>query len=214
MKAKYTSIISVLILLVGCGSPDRPVNLTIAKQQVEQYYESGSYENDLRDIVDSAINHFSKISVSDKSLVIFDVDDTVLSDYADAKAISFGYIPKLSHEWVLRADAPAVLEVKRLYDYLIEHKLHIIFMTGRKFDEHDATTKNLKLRGFTHFDKLIVRERHELKLTARAYKSGRRKQLTQEGYTIVGCIGDQKSDLEGGYAGYQVKLPNYKYLIQ
>jgi len=40
------------------------------------------------------------------------------------------------------------------------------------------------------------------------------KKLSEEGYRIIGCIGDQKSDLEGGYSGHKVKIPNYIYVIE
>ena len=199
-------------MLSGCAYR-YPLNLTIAKERVEDYYECGQYDKDLEKIINQAINHFKKIYPQKNNAVIFDVDDTVLSDYCDAKSISFGYIPKLSHEWVLRADAPAIPQTKKLYDYLVNRGFHIIFLTGRKSDEYDATIKNLKKQGFTHFDKLIVRDPHEKSITAFAYKMARRKLLIKDGYKIVGNVGDQESDFRGGNNGYTVKLPNYRYFI-
>ena len=201
------------ILFGGCGCK-QPLNLTIAKERVEWYYECGQYDRDLDKIVNDALSHFKRISTANKATVIFDIDDTVLSDYADAKSISFGYIPKLSHEWVLRADAPAIPQTKRLYDYLIDRGFTIVFLTGRKHNEHDASAKNLKTQGFTQFDRLIVRQEDEESLTAKQYKTKHRKKLSAEGYRIVGSIGDQWSDLEGELTGYVVKLPNVRYLIR
>jgi acid phosphatase len=209
---KFTWVISLIILLSGCG-PEVPINLTVAKYRVENYYESGLYQEDLSEIVGCALKHFEKVPVTGNETVIFDVDDTVLSNYADSKSISFGYVPKMSHEWVLQADAPAIIETKNLYDYLVKKGFKIVFITGRKYNEHEPTVKNLKAQGFMTFDKLIVRQKHEIGMTAEKYKSGRRKQLTEEGYKIVGCIGDQESDLRGGYSGHQVKVPNYMYMI-
>ncbi len=211
--ARYLILTLFITLFNGCGYTP-PVNLTVAKKQVEIYYEAGRYDADLKRIVDNSINYFKKITPGEKSVVIFDVDDTVLTDYKEAKAMSFGYIPKLSHEWIIKANAPEIKEVKRLYDYLVKRGFRIIFMTGRKFNEHEATIENLKKRGFNTFDKLIVRQEHELKLIAVEYKSFRRKELSKEGYEIVGTIGDQFSDLEGGFSGYKIKLPNYKYMIE
>jgi len=201
-----------LMLCNGCGR-QRLINLTIAKDRVERYHECGQYDKDLNKIVDRAIRHFRNVSTYNNSTVIFDIDDTVLSDYADEKSISFGYIPKLSHEWILSADAPAIPQTKRLYDYLINRGFCIIFLTGRKYNEYDATIKNLNDQGFNRFDKLIVRQQDETKLTALEYKTARRKKLSQQGYKIVGNIGDQWSDLKGGYSGYIEKLPNFRYMI-
>ena len=215
LNRTYMSIISLCLFIIisgGCGCK-QPLNLTIAKERVEKYYECGQYDSDLDRIVSRAINHFKKVSTHKKATIIFDIDDTVLSDYADAKSISFGYVPKLSHEWVLRADAPAIPQTKRLYDYLIKQGFIIIFLTGRKHNEYDATEKNLKSQGFIQFDKLIVRQKDEELLTATEFKTIHRKKLNQDGYRIVGCIGDQWSDLSGGYTGHTIKLPNVRYFI-
>ena len=45
------------------------------------------------------------------------------------------------------------------------------------------------------------------------YKSGTRKHISSQGYTIVADFGDQYSDLLGGDAGHQVKIPNPMYYI-
>jgi HAD superfamily, subfamily IIIB (Acid phosphatase) len=45
------------------------------------------------------------------------------------------------------------------------------------------------------------------------YKSGTRKYVSSLGYAIVADFGDQYSDLLGGDAGHQVKLPNPMYYI-
>lgn len=214
-KRKRCAIILLCILLVICNSCGyrQPLNLTIAKERVEQYYECGQYDRDLDIAINDAIRHFKKVSAHKNATVIFDIDDTMLSDYADAKSISFGYVPKLSHEWVLRADAPVIQQTKRLYDYLACRGFKIIFLTGRKHDEYDATMKNLKAQGVKQFDKLIVRQRDEEGLTAKYFKTKHRRDLTRMGYRIVGCVGDQWSDLMGEYKGYAVKLPNVRYFI-
>jgi HAD superfamily, subfamily IIIB (Acid phosphatase) len=45
------------------------------------------------------------------------------------------------------------------------------------------------------------------------YKSGTRRHISSEGYKIVADFGDQYSDLLGGNAGHQVKIPNPMYYI-
>ena len=219
MKTNYLKskikVLSMLLLLCVASSciREHPVNLTVAKDRVALYHEQGHYNRDMKNIISDTLHHFKHASPRKNATVIFDIDETVLSGYADEKSISFGYIPKLSHEWILSADAPAIKETKRLYNYLVAHGFKIIFITGRKHNEYDATIKNLKHEGFTTFEKLIVRQPKEIQLTARDYKSTHRKKLSQEGYRIIGNIGDQDSDLTGGNSGYAVKLPNYRYLI-
>ena len=46
------------------------------------------------------------------------------------------------------------------------------------------------------------------------YKTSMRKKITRMGYEIVLNIGDQKSDLDGGYADKTYRLPNPFYNIK
>jgi hypothetical protein len=45
------------------------------------------------------------------------------------------------------------------------------------------------------------------------YKTGERGKIAAQGYAIIGNIGDQHSDLAGGYAERAWKLPNPFYFI-
>lgn len=50
--------------------------------------------------------------------------------------------------------------------------------------------------------------------SAMRYKSDVRKQLEDEGYRILGNVGDQWSDLQGDYLGNRTfKLPNPMYFV-
>lgn len=212
LNIKLLSILLSLIILTSC-SRRHPLNLTVAKNRVEHYYEAGHYCRDLNRIIDGSIMHFKHVKPKDNSVVIFDIDETILSGYEDEKSIAFGFIPKLYHKWIMEADAPTIKPVKRFYEYLIDRGFKIIFLTGRQHNEYHATVKNLKDQGFTKYEKLIVRSRAEEKLTAQKYKTAQRKKLVEYGYKIVGNIGDQWSDLKGGYSGYKIKIPNYRYSI-
>ena len=208
---RYCSAIVLISLLAGCSQA--PTNLSDSKKIIERYYDSGKFDAELDGVIDLAKKYFNRIQPNEHSAVIFDIDDTVLSNYHDMKSIDFGYIPKLSHDWILQADAPVIPQSKELYDQLVAQGFHIIFLTGRQADEYEASLKNLQLRGFNQFDRVIVRGPEEKKLSAKDYKTAHRKALTEQGYTIEGSVGDQWSDLEGGYTGHVVKLPNYTYKI-
>jgi hypothetical protein len=49
--------------------------------------------------------------------------------------------------------------------------------------------------------------------TTTEYKSGTRTYISSLGYSIVADLGDQYSDLIGGDAGHQVKIPDPMYYI-
>ena len=45
------------------------------------------------------------------------------------------------------------------------------------------------------------------------FKMPERKKISELGYTIILCMGDQQSDLSGGYCEKTVKLPNPVYFL-
>lgn len=218
MNSKIVSFIKagiffiLIVSLQSCSSV--PINLGIAKERLIEYYESGQFDKDAAEVVNHAISELNKLQANDKSVVVFDIDETALSNYEIDKELDFGYVPDLWDKWINEAKAPAIKEVKRLYDYLITRNIKVVFITGRKNYQYDATYTNLLFAGYKNFDTLIVRNKNEYNLTAQQYKSTKREELTAKGYRIIGDVGDQYSDLNGPDHGIQVKIPNYQYLIK
>ena len=204
--------ICVVILLAGCSSA--PLNLEIAKDHVMSYYDSGKYDAELDNVVKHAESEFNNIQPGDSTVVIFDVDETILSSYDFEKDLDFGYVMPLWNKYILEAKEPAIKQTKSLYDFLVKKGFKIIFLTGRKNDQYNATYENLINNGLTKFDTLIVRQPPEYDFTALKYKSLQRTELANRGYKIAGTVGDQFSDLDGPYHGIQIKIPNYMYIIK
>lgn len=213
---KIFSVIILSFLFTNCTSTDptlQIMNLDAAKKLVQNYYESGEFEKESEIIINDAINVIDKINRKDKSVVVFDVDETALSNYAFTKEIGFGFIPKLWDEWQLKGIAEVMPQTKRFYDYLVSKNINVVFLTGRPKNVLAATHRNLIEKGFVKFDTLIVRKSNENKMLATEFKSQKRNELVKNGYDIIACIGDQWSDLTGGNTGYKIKLPNYLYLL-
>jgi acid phosphatase len=211
----YLAMFLWALLSHGEGLATEPLNLTTAKEKVIEYYKSGDYSKDANRAVDYALWHFSchERDPQKKEIIIFDIDDTALSAYDHIQSINFGYIPKIWDGWMLQADLPAIKPVKRLYDQLITCGYRIVFISGRSHTQYDVTVKNLHEQGYTKFDKLILRSPEEKKLSAQAFKFGARQRLRAEGYTIIGSIGDQYSDICCEDMGFTVKIPNPMYIL-
>lgn len=205
-------ILGILFTLESCAATIP--NISDVKNEVINYYHSGKYEIELNNVIDNAIAKFDKVPVTDSSLVVFDIDETALSNYSFDESIDFGFVPDLWNKWVDSAKAPAVPGVKRFYDFLIKKGFRVAFVTGRGEAFYAPTYKNLLSAGYAKFDTLIVRTKSEKNLTALEYKSKKRVELTKKGYSISGDIGDQYSDLEGPDHGIQIKIPNYTYTIK
>lgn len=206
-------IFLVLIFLLSSCCRNELTNLTTAKELVQRYYEGGQFDKELNEIIADAKKQFDKVEVKSNSTVIFDVDDTVLLNYEASKKMGFGYVKSIVDEWVSSAKVPAIPQVKNLYNYLVQRGFKIIFLSGRFYNEYDYTFQNLVNQGFTVFDSLIVRNPDEQKLPTAEFKSNIRKVLTEKGFNIIGNVGDQWTDLNGGNSGVQVKIPNYLYEI-
>ena len=204
---------SLTLFLFSCAT-EKPLNLSVAREKVKEYYESGEYDEELNAVIQEAKKEFSTIEINNNSVVIFDVDETALDNYGLAEKMGFGYIYETNKIWNAEAKTPPIPQVKELYDFLLSKGVKIIFLTGRNFPEYNVTYTNLKNAGYTMFDTLITQIGDEKKNKAKDFKSNKRIWLTEQGYEIIGTVGDQWSDLEGEHHGIQVKIPNYLYLIE
>jgi acid phosphatase len=209
---------NILLLLIattfiGCSS-NQIVNLRTAKDIVKDYYESGGYDKELNEVITDAKMKFSDVEFKQNSVVIFDIDETALNNYGLAKQMDFGYVYDLNKKWNEELKAPAIPQVQELYNYLLNRGSKIIFLTGRNYSEYDVTYKNLIQAGYTKFDTLITQREDEQNLKSQEFKSKKRTELVNQGYEIVGTVGDQWTDLNGPYSGIQIKIPNYLYEIK
>lgn len=214
MKYYFKFFLLILTLNFLSCSSNQLVNLRTAKDTVKDYYESGKYDEEMNDVINEAKNKFSQVDINKNSVVIFDVDETSLNNYGLAKLMDFGYVYDLNKKWNEELKAPAIKQTKDLFYYLLNKGAKVIFLTGRNYTEYEVTYKNLLQAGYTGFDTLITQRSDEQDLKSLEFKSKKRTELTNEGYEIIGTVGDQWTDLNGPYSGIEVKLPNYLYEIK
>jgi len=210
----YLLLILFLIISINLIADDKYlVNLGILKKKIKEYYNSGEYDNEMKKIIDDAINNLNNLKLPKNPAFVFDIDETSLSNMEYELKYDFGYSKDTWDNWVNEGKAIAIREVKRFYDTLVSRNIAIIFITGRNLSQFDITKKNLISEGYFKFDTLICRNNQELHLKAIEYKSNKRRNLSEK-YTIIGSIGDQWSDLDGGWTILKIKLPNYMYYIE
>ncbi len=213
---RFTSFIILLLLLSGCAGTQSALNIYTAKQSVIAFHEDGSYEREMAETVEQAKAYIDQRTKTEgsKLAIIFDVDETLLSNYGYLhKQADFGYIPDLWGRWVSVADAPALLPVCELFNYATEKNVTPFIITGRSEVHREVTVKNLEKAGCGKFKKLYMKNRQSPATTAE-YKSQIRRQISESGYLIIVNIGDQLSDLSGGYSEKIFKLPNRMYFIK
>ena len=108
---------------------------------------------------------------------------------------------------------PVIATTLQIFNYAKANQVAVFFLTGRHESEREITAENLKAVGYDNWDGLILRDGEYTKAPAADYKTAMRKKLESEGYDIVLNMGDQNSDLVGGYAEKTFKLPNPYYFI-
>jgi predicted secreted acid phosphatase len=156
--------------------------------------------------------------------VVFDIDDTLLNTYDYTLAEQFGYTPASNLVWVDDAAFPAVFYMPQLVSFAARHGFSVFYITGRPQSQTAATIKDLTSAGYAApaAGHLFLKPSAPPSYlhcaaaptcTTTEYKSGTRKYISSLGYTITADFGDQYSDLLGGDAGHQVKLPNPMYYI-
>jgi phosphoglycolate phosphatase-like HAD superfamily hydrolase len=217
-KARAGAGVIGVLALAGCASaPDsrEPRNLQLAKEEVRAYVAGGGYARDVAAVAAEARTWLERRVTRGGSrlAVVFDVDETLLSNLPSMEMLDFGYIPAEWNRWVEQAKAPALEPVRALFRRARELGVETLVITGRRETERDATARNLAAVGCGDFAVLVCRPDSD-RGGAADFKAATRARLAAEGRVIVANIGDQESDLTGGHAERAFKLPGPFYLIR
>jgi acid phosphatase len=216
-----TVLISVLLvsfvamsLFLSARKSHEPRNLALCKREVRAYVTSKQYMEDILAVTSEAEKYIAEhINTSERNAIILDVDETSLSNLKYELQMDFGYTSSTWAEWKWKSQATPILPTLQLYRWVQAKKLALFFITGTTEDLRESMKANLLNAGYTSWDSLYMRpvNNHE---RASVYKPEVRKEITERGYYILASIGDQESDLTGGYVEKTFKLPNPMYLVK
>ncbi|EMS60884.1 Acid phosphatase 1 [Triticum urartu] len=169
----------------------------------------GHYHRDSKLVIDQAISYIDSIKLSGngKEVLVFDIDETTLSNLPYYATQGFGF-----QEYARQASAPALPETKRLYNKLLSVGIKLVILTGRREVQRTATVTNLRRQGFSGWMTVLLKPA-DFKGSTVTFKSSERQKLLDAGYIIVGNIGDQWSDILGTPEGARTfKLPDPIYV--
>lgn len=197
-----------------------PPNLSLLKNEVKIYHDRGQYERDIECVIKKAKYYIlreasinQKLIHPKKLAIVLDIDETSLSNYNKMVQRDFVGDSKKIHQDIMEANAPAINPMLNLYRHVEKQGVKIFFVTGRPKSEEKATYTNLIRAGYSHWAGLYLRPNQYNNSSIIPFKSSIRKLITEQGYTIVASIGDQFSDLRGGYRQKGFKLPNPFYYL-
>jgi acid phosphatase len=148
-----------------------------------------------------------------KPALVLDIDETSLDNYPCLDA--GGGIPYEGGPFarcVLAYDAPAIRSVRSLFRRARALGVRVFFITGRPQSLRDGTMRNLRSAGFTGAYELVLQPNDYARESLVPYKRGARRKIQRRGFRILANVGDQRSDLRGGYSERTYKLPNPIYV--
>ncbi len=193
----------------GAKEPKAPAT----PAQIRAYNDSGEWKSDTtkqvaraKAFVKSWLKSHKKPRPK-KPAIVLDIDDTSLSLYKCAEARDF----EDASLCAVQDDLPAIKQVRSLYKYARAQKVAVFFITGRPEPLRALSAKNLKAAGYTGKLDLTLKPTSNHDDSLVPYKSGARKKIERRGYRILANLGDQRSDLKGGYSLKTYKLPNPMY---
>lgn len=188
---------------------------------IVEYYDSGTARDDQRAVIKAArtwiydwvVDHCGGKPQSCDATVVFDIDETLLSNYEYYKETGFTFDQNGWNAFTESCQNSAIGPSRTLYRQLIRDGFAVVLITGRSDTERKATADCLRKRGMTDWHELILRTQAEASLSADDYKSQKRAALKREGHRIVASIGDQVSDMSRGHLKRGFLLPNLMYFI-
>ena len=166
----------------------------------------------------------------EKPAIVLDTDDTTLETYdMEVADMHFVFDPTEQDVWVQDQRFPATPSMVGFVAAAQKVGFTVFGLTGRNDDQKAATLANLAKVGYSGFtdDHFFTKWTGKgasqqpsyvtcatAKCTTVEYKALTRKHIEQDlGYDIALNVGDQWSDLQGGFADATLKLPNPTYYL-
>jgi predicted secreted acid phosphatase len=215
MKTGLLVITALLALAAPAFAGTVPTSKSAA--EIRDYYSSGDWNKAVAKQAKKAKAYLVKRThgkhKAKKPGLVLDIDETSLNNYPclDTTTDGLPFNAGVYAGCVAKADAPAIKPVLALFKKAKALKVKVFFITGRPEGFKDLTLKNLRAAGFTGKYELVLQPPDYTQDSKVPYKRGARKQIQRRGFHILANVGDQRSDLKGGYSERTYKLPNPIY---
>lgn len=186
------AVVSALALSLAAALPARAADSTVTESQ---------WLSDVAAVTGPAQSYIDGRAAANTSgarqAIVLDIDNTSLE----------------SHFEGVGAGTPATPPVLALAQDAHAKGISVFFISARSNLFDSVTTSNLTKVGYP-LDGLYARTVAQLLTESVAdFKTSQRKAIEANGYDIVANIGNNTTDLSGGYADATYKLPDYDGLL-
>ena len=228
-------ILTIALVMMGCTAVRTPRPAAVAEpavpalydtqRRITEYIDSGRYMSDFEQVVAEAAAWLEeRAPQAERPAIVLDIDETSLSNWQAyrvngwARILGGGcdlqYGPCGIRLWQGMGQSVALAPTRRLVDRARTLGVAVFFVTGRPPELRAGTERNLREQGYA-WDGVVLLPTGKGQRFASAvdFKAPERRRIAEQGYTILLSMGDQQSDLDGGYAERTFKLPNPVYFL-
>jgi predicted secreted acid phosphatase len=195
-----------------------------AQRAVEKYVDSGEFDRDRAIVVTAARRWLDKrVKTASKPAIVVDIDETALDNSEESRINRWVNVangpcdlekgPCGHRAWQALARSKAIASTLALVKHARELGVAVFFISGRPERLREATERNLREQGY-EWTKVILEPNDTRFPSAADFKAPERRKITEAGYSILLNLGDQESDLTGGFAERTFKLPNPIYFVK
>jgi len=213
------------VLLVAGGAPTAAAQAPTHPAQpaeIRQYRDSGGWERNVSNVARKAKARLKARTGSRRAprrpALVLDIDDTSIDLYPCLEAQDFGAadgdfadFPGLYAGCVLRTKNPAIRPIRSLFRRARALRVSVFFGTGRPEAIRTQTLEQLRSAGYTGKYKLVMQPDDYDAPSKVPYKSSARRKIQKRGFKILVNVGDQRSDLKGGFAERTYLIKNLMY---
>ena len=223
LRASGGVLVLQACLLSGCATSQTVPNLFDTQARIERYVSSGQYDAAFAAVIDSARTYMERRAPQvTKPAIVLDIDETSLSNWPAYRINGWARIasgpcdlkvgPCGLRAWQAMGSSKALVPTLELAKRAGALGVAVFFITGRPANLREQTDRNLRQEGYEPAGLILMPEGAAFK-SAVDFKAPERRKITEQGYTIILSLGDQESDLSGGYAEKIFKLPNPVYFL-
>lgn len=226
-------VLALVVVALGCAPARAPQKksepppaippLYESQGRITEYMTSGRYEADVARVTAAAKSWLEeRAPKARRPAIVLDVDETALSNWPAFRVNHWARIlqgdcnlergPCNIRVWQAMGRSPALAPTLDLVRRARQLGVAVFFITGRGDELRETTERNLRDQGFA-FEQLFLLPSDRTFTGGAQFKMPIRQRLAAEGYTIILTMGDQQSDLDGGYAERTFRLPNPVYFL-
>jgi predicted secreted acid phosphatase len=204
-------VLAVLLACAGVALADEPA-APASPEAIVAYHDSGEWSADTTQVVRRARRYVRRHldDSSRRAAIVLDIDDTSLSNYECLKAVGFDRSAADCGAQTL----PAIPQTRSLFRWARDRGVAVFFITGRREEARARTAANLRAAGYRGGWTLKLRPDSQPRRWRDGWKARVRRAIVERrGFRILANVGDQWSDLDGGWSARRFKLPNPMYVI-